>query len=111
MGFRIMTDEFVKSLQGAIGGWYGNNNEEFGHPGYNDLRYINGVLRYATIASSNISFETGFIDLLNVHNIYFHSFNLGHYSSIGVRGENTIFKQVTVSSSWLSYYGFSSCTS
>ena len=32
--------------------------------------------------------------------IYVHSSNLGHYSSIGVRGENTIIKQVTVSSSF-----------
>ena len=30
--FRIMTDGFVKSLQVNIGGWYGNNNEEIGHP-------------------------------------------------------------------------------
>ena len=45
------------------------------------------------------SFETGFIDLLNVHNIYIHSSNLGHYNSIGGRGENTI-KQVPVSSSF-----------
>ena len=53
---------------------------------------------YSTQTSPDTSFETGFIDLLNVHNIYIHSCNLGHYSSIGVRGENTIIKQVTVSS-------------
>ena len=47
-------------------------------------------------------FESGFIDLLNVHNIYIHSSDLGHYNSIGVRGENTIIKKVPVSSS----YGF-----
>ena len=90
MGFRIMADEFVKSLQGNIAGWYGNNNEEIGHPDYNDLPSFNEVLRYSTISSPNTSFETGFIDLLNVHNVYIHSSNLGHYSSIGVRGENTI---------------------
>ena len=67
--FRTMTDEFVKPLQGNIGGWYGNNNEEIGHPDYNNLRFINEVLRYSTIALSNTSFETGFIDLLNVHNM------------------------------------------
>ena len=42
----------------------------------------------------------GFIDLLNVHTIYTHSSNLGHYSSIGVRGENTIINKVPVSSSF-----------
>ena len=99
MNFRIMAHEFVKSLQGNIGGWYGNNNEEIGHPDYNNLRSINEVLKYPTISSPNTSFETGFIDLLNVHNIYTHSSNLGHYSSMGVRGENTIIKKVPVSSS------------
>ena len=98
MAFRIMTDEFVKSLQGNIARWYGNNNGETGHPDYNDLRSINEVFRYSTISSPNTSFETGFIDLFNVHNIYTHSSNLGHYSSIGVRGENTIIKTVFVSS-------------
>ena len=91
MGFRIMTDEFVKSLQGNIAGLYGNK-EEIGHPDNNNLRSINEVLRYSTISSPNTSFETGFIDLLNIHSIYVHSSNLGHYSSVGVRGENTIIK-------------------
>ena len=104
LGFRIMTDEFVKPLQGNTGGWYGNDNEEIGHPDYNNLRYINEVLRYSTIALSNTSFETGFIDLRNVHNIHIHSSNLGHYSSTGVRGENTIIKkEVSVSSSFGCY--------
>ena len=93
MDFRIVTDEFVKSLQGNIAGWYGNNNEETGHPDYNNLCSINKVLRYSTISSPSTSFETGFIDVLNVHNVYTHSSNLGHYSSIGVRGENTIIKK------------------
>ena len=95
-----MTDDMVKSLQGNIAGWYGNNVEEIAHPDYNNLRSINEVLRYSTLASPNTSFETGFIDLLNVHNIYIHSSNLGHYNSIGVRGENTTIKQVPVSSSF-----------
>ena len=93
MNFGIMTDEFVKSLQGNIAGWYGNSNEETGHLDYNSLRSINEVLRYSTISSPNTSFETGFIDLLNIHNICIHSSNLGHYSSVGVRGENTIIKK------------------
>ena len=93
MDFRIMTNEFVKPLQSNIAGWYGNNNEEIGHPGYNNLRSINEILRYSTISSPNTSFETCFIDLISVHNIYTHSSNLGHYSSIGVRGENTIIKK------------------
>ena len=45
-------------------------------------------------------FETGFTDLLNVHNIYIHSTNLVHCNSIGVRGESAIIKKVPVSSSF-----------
>ena len=40
------------------------------------------------------------IDLVNVHNVYLHCPNLGHFNSIGVRGENTIIKKVHVSSSF-----------
>ena len=43
-------------------------------------------------------YESGFIDWLNVHNVYLHCTNLGHFNSIGVRGENTIIKKVPVSS-------------
>ena len=99
MNFRIMTDGFVKTLQG-ISSWYGNNNEEIGHPGYDNLRYINEVLRYSTQTSTNTSSETGLFDLFNVHNIYIHASDLGHYSSIGVRGESTIIKQVPISNSF-----------
>ena len=73
MHFRIVTDDFVKTLQG-ISSWYGNNNE-IGYPDYNNFRSINEVLRYSTMALSNIFFETGFVDLLNVHNVYIHSSN------------------------------------
>ena len=99
MNFRIMTDGFVKTLQG-ISSWHGNNDEAIGHPGYYNLRSNIEVLRYSTQTYPDTSFETGFIDLLNVHNICIHSCNLGHFSSIGVRGESTIIKQVPVSSSF-----------
>ena len=39
------------------------------------------------------SYESGFINLLNVHNVYFHCPNLSHLNSIGVRGKNTKIKQ------------------
>ena len=45
-------------------------------------------------------YESGFIDLLNIHNIYMHCPNLGHFNSIGVRGESTIIKKVPVSASF-----------
>ena len=99
-GFRIMTDAFAVSLQGSILGWYGNMGEEIGQPSYNNFRSINEVLRNSNHIPAESFYEGGFIDLLNVHHIYIHSPNLGHYNSIGVRGESTIIKQVPVSSSF-----------
>ena len=66
---------------------------------------INGVLRNTEMVPVNLSFmyntyQSGFLDLLNIHNIYIHCPNLGHFNSIGVRGENTIIKKVPVSSSF-----------
>ena len=73
----------------------------------NNLKALNEVVRYTNnihynplTAAGVISFETGFIDLFSVHNICIHSSTLGHYNSIGVRGENTIIKKVPVSSSF-----------
>ena len=71
----------------------------------NSLQSINGVLRNTEMVAVNLAYmyntyETGFIDLLNIHNIYIHCPNLGHFNSIGVRGENTIIKKVPVSSSF-----------
>ena len=65
----------------------------------NNLQYINGVLRNAQMIHHHQlsdyykSYESGFIDLLNVHNMYVHCPNLGHFNSIGVRGESTIIKR------------------
>ena len=72
-----------------------------------NLKSLNEVIRNSNNSEYNPTttvgvseFNTGFIDLPNVHNIYTHSSNLGHYNSIGVRGENTIIKKVPVSSSF-----------
>ena len=72
----------------------------------NNLQSINGGLRNTSSSTVNLyseyyrSYESGFIDLLNVHNVYLHCPNLGRFNSIGVRGESTIFKKVHVSSSF-----------
>ena len=70
-----------------------------------NLQSVNGVLRNSdmitiSLESEHYSYESGFIDLLDIHNVYLHCSNLGHFTSIGVRGENTIIKQITVSSSF-----------
>ena len=74
--------------------------------GINDLKSTNGVLRNSCMITVNLepgyhrTYESGFIDLLNAHTVYLHCPNLGHFNSIGVRGENTTVKKVTVSSSF-----------
>ena len=65
----------------------------------NNLELINGVLRNSWMITVNLepecyrSYESGFIDLLNIHNVYLHCPNLGHFSLIGVRGGSTIIKK------------------
>ena len=101
--FRILTDETVVSLQNN--NWYGDDGEHHVHSlNINNLRSINEVFKNSVQAPSATSYESGFIDLLNVHNIciyiYIHSPSLRNYNSIGVRGESTIIKKVPVSSSF-----------
>ena len=89
-----MTYAFAVSLQGSTLGWYGNmGGGGTGQPSYINLRSLNEVLRNSVLLPAESFYEGGFIDLLNVHNIYTHSPNPGHYNSIGVRGENTIVKK------------------
>ena len=45
------------------------------------------------------TYESGFLDLLNTHNVYMHCPNLIHFNSIGVRGAHNIIKKTPVSSS------------
>ena len=64
------------------------------------IRHTNSIHYHPSTTPGISSFVTGFIELLNIHNINIHSSNLGHYNSIGVRGENPIIKKVPVSSSF-----------
>ena len=67
----------------------------------NNIQFINGVLRNSDneFVPLNLqsefyrTYESGFLDLLSIHNIYMHCPNLGHFNSIGVRGESSIIKQ------------------
>ena len=101
--FRIYTDEQVVQLTNSIGvqfpGWVDQNNQPT-TVDVNNLMSMNEILRNSESKSPENTFETGFIDLLNVHNIYIHCPNIGHYNCIGVRGENSIVKKVPVSSSF-----------
>ena len=72
----------------------------------NNLHSINGVLRNSDMIAVSLeseyyrSYESGFIDLLNVHNVYLHCSTVGHFNSIGVRGGNIIIKPTPVFSSF-----------
>ena len=73
--FRILTDETVVSLQGN--GWYGDGGHHIYSPDSNNLRSISEVFRNSVQLPSGTFFESGFIDVLSVHDIYIHSPNLG----------------------------------
>ena len=85
---------------------WGNIGGAFKTVDTNSLQYVNGALRNTQVIHLHQlsdyykSYESGFIDLLNVHNMYLHCPNLCHFNSIGVRGESTIIKQIPVSSSF-----------
>jgi hypothetical protein len=73
----------------------------------NNLHSLNEVLRYTNtgfyhpLSTPAVSeFESEFLDLLTIHNIYMHCPNLGHFNSVGVRGENSIIKKIPVSSGY-----------
>ena len=97
--FRIFTDLEVLFVSGFADSWVDNNGEPTTVDPTN-LMSINEVMRHSLPKPSTNGFESGFLDLLNTHNIYMHCDNLGHYSTLGVRGENTIIKKIPVSSSF-----------
>ena len=74
----------------------------------NNLQSINDVLRNSNNELLPVSlqsefyrtYESGFLDLLNIHDIYMHCPNVGHFDSIGVIGESSITKKIPVSSSF-----------
>ena len=74
--------------------WYGKH-VAYGlieTPDFSNLRPISEVFKNSINLLAETFCESGFIDSLNVHNIYTHSPNLVHYNSIGVRGEPPIVK-------------------
>ena len=103
--------EFLVPSDFGIMNWMGNTDS--GYPwrntdgtiravGINHLQSINGVLQNTQmihlhqLSDYYKSCESGFSDLFNVHNIYLHCPNLGHFNSIGVRGESTVVQQKTI---------------
>ena len=81
------------------------NNANIVYPDVNNLQSTNGVVRNTEMITTELAYmykdyESGFLDLLNIHNIYMHCPNLRHFKSIGVRGENSIIKKIPVSSSF-----------
>ena len=97
--FRIYTDDQVVEMTNNIGvqfaGWI-DHNSQLTTVDINSLMSRNEILRHSEAMPAETIFESGFIDLINVHNVYTHCPNLGHFSTIGVRGESSI-----INKSWL----------
>ena len=80
-----------------------NTDETILHPDINNLQSVSGILRNTEMNLVSPSYmyrtyESNFLDLFNIHNICMHSQNLGHFNSIGVRGENSIIRKIPVPS-------------
>ena len=98
-------NEFLVPSDFGIMNWMGNTDS--GYPwrnidgtfkavDINSLHSVNGVSRNTQMSHRHQlsdyfkSYESGFIDSLSDHNIYFHCPNLRHFNSISVRGESTV---------------------
>ena len=94
--FGIYTDDQVVEMTNNIGvqfpGWVDHNNQ-LTTVDINSLVSMNEILRHSEAVPAETTCESRFIDLLNVHNVYIHCPNLGHYGTIGVRGESSIIKK------------------
>ena len=81
--FRIYTGQQVIEINNTLlgdpsfPGWVDNNNQ-LTTVDVTDLRSMNEIIRHSFPIESDPTFETGFIDLLNVHNIYIHCSNIGN---------------------------------
>ena len=97
--FDIPTDFGITYWEVGTNGVYPwRNSANIIYPGINSLQSINGVSRNTEMTPVRLSHmyktdESCFLDLLNIHNIYMPCPNLGHFNSIGVRGENPIIKK------------------
>lgn len=100
--FTILTDDEVMNLsyfQEPLAVWNDVNNEQTSAPELGNAESINEILRHTVPKPTSTKFETEFLDLINTHNIYIHSPDLGfNYNTIGCKGENSIIKKVPVSS-------------
>ena len=104
--FQILSDsEAIYLIENAGPAFMNWNNHELTHIYLPNLQSINDALRndgYVVPSTYDgyTTYESGFSDSLNVHNIYTHCPDLGHYRTIGVKCGNPIIKKVSVSYSF-----------
>ena len=102
--FKVLSNEQVLCIEPAFSepwmGWKDNSDNVISVD-FNNLQPINEVLRNTHLSPWDPfvdplikEFASEFLDLINVHNMYIHCPNIGHYNSVGVRGENSIIKKV-----------------
>ena len=80
---------------------------------FNNLQSVNDALRHDEMTHLDLSvpfyrsYESGLLDLLTVHNLYLRCPNLGgHYSTIGVKGEEgCITKNTCIFQLWVFDFG------
>ncbi len=88
--FSVLTDEDLST--NVFDKWTGPSYDK------SNPQSVNEVLRNVGEAADGTNYESGFIDLRNIHNLYISSPNLGSFSTLGPRGESNIIKKVPVSS-------------
>lgn len=96
MTFQILTDkDLLTKLNNT---WVGTSFDSLNPMSMNEV--IKNTEGNSPSYSNASPYTSGFLDLMNIHNVYIHSANLGSFTTLGCRGENTIIKKVPVTSSF-----------
>jgi hypothetical protein len=98
--FHIFTDLELKNNT-AVGfppaAWTGGFPTD---TSYLEPKSLNKVLGITYFNNYRTSYQSGFVDLMNVHSIYISSPNLSSFKTLGARGEQNIIKKVPVNASY-----------
>ena len=95
--FEVWTDDDLKKGYTGSGNWTGESYYT------NNLMSFNNSLKNTDGTSGDyyngMPYVSGFVDFLNIHNVYLHS-NLSRFDSMTAVGRSNIIKKICISTSW-----------
>ena len=95
--FEFWTDDALKKGYTRNGPWNGPDYDRQNLMSFNScVKNTDGT---TGAYSSIVPYYSGFVDFLNIHNVYIHS-NLSSYDSMNAFGRSNIIKKVCITTSW-----------